>query len=433
MSAIRTALALFTLLSVLHSYAYSEDIRAIKLVSALTPNGNAAPPSGYSLLGELTSSDGTPVNLFGDSIAVSGNTVVIGAPVDVVNGTSYVGAVYVFEKPASGWENMTQVAKLTPSEGEGDIRLGISVAISGDTIVAGAIGISDSGPAYVFVKPEGGWTDMTQTAELSHDDGYTYDGFAISAAISGNTIVVGSSIGAYIYTRPTTGWSNATQTAKLTGQPNNDFGLFVAIQGNTILADNPAGDEGLGSVCVFARPSGGWVNTSAFEAELTASDAAPYSAFGDALAIEGHTIVVGARQALGAGQSPPGAVYVYQEPANGWIAATETAELTVADQTNQELGSSVGVSGGFVIAGAPDARGGGGAAYLFAAPPGGWVNTSTYTKKMGAGHGGLGLSAAIAGTTAFVGAPEQQVGSNVAQGAAYVFGVTGANGATSSY
>lgn len=418
----RTALALLTLLSVLHSYSYAEDFG--RLTSGPVADGDASLPNGFNLLAELTSSDGTPTNLFGVSIAVNGTTVAVGATVDSVNGTPYVGAVYVFEKSANGWQNMTQVAKLTASDGVYLTRLGISVAISGNTIVAGAIGVSNSGPAYVFVKPTGGWTDMTQTAELSHNDGYAYDGFATTVAISGNAIVAGSAIGAYIYVSPSGGWINATQAAKLTEGTNEDFGGSVAIQGNTILADNPAGNDGLGSVCVFAKPPGGWVNTSTFEAELTASDAAPVSAFGGSLAIEGRTIVIGSPQALGTGESPPGAVYVYEEPPSGWTSATETAELTVAGQSNQELGYSVGVSGGFIIAGAPDARGGGGAGYLFAAPPGGWVTTSSYTKKMAAGHGGLGLSAAIGGSTAYLGAPLQEVGSNVDQGAAYVFGMT---------
>lgn len=417
---LRTALALLTLLSVLHSYSYAEDFGGSKLAPRLVTDGDAALPNGYNLLAELTSSDGTPVNLFGYSIAASGTTVVVGSSLDTVNGASGSGAVYVFEKPANGWENMTQVAKLTASDGGTDTRLGVSVAINGNTIVAGAIGASNSGPAYVFVEPPGGWVDMTQTAELSPTDGEEFDYFATSVGISGDTIAVGSSIGAYVYVRPSTGWSDATQTAKLTEDTNYNFGSFVAIQGNTILADYPGSNQGLGSICVFTKPPGGWVNTSTFAAELTVSDAA----IGSSLAIDGHTIVIGSPSALGTGQSPPGAVYVYEEPPSGWTSATETAELTVAGQPTEELGFSVGISGGFIVAGAPDARGGGGAGYIFAAPPGGWVTTSSYTKKMAAGHGGLGFSAAVSGSTAYLGAPLQEVGSNVDQGAAYVFGTT---------
>jgi hypothetical protein len=421
---LRTAFALLTLLSVPLSYSYAGDSGWAKPASEETENGGTILPAGYNLLAELTSSDGTQTNLFGYSIAVSGTTVAIGA---TLNGT---GAVYVFEKPANGWENMTQVAKLTASDGEPDTRLGVSVAVSGDTIVAGAIGVSNSGPAYVFVEPPGGWADMTQTAELSPTDGSEFDYFATSVGISGDTIAVGSSIGAYVYVRPSSGWSDATQTAKLTEDTGYNFGSVVAIQGNTILADYPGSNQGLGSICVFTKPPGGWVNTSTFAAELTVSDAA----VGSSLAIDGHTIVIGSPYALGTGQSPPGAVYVYEEPPSGWTSATQTAELTVAGQPTEQLGYSVGISGGFIIAGAPDARGGvGGAGYLFAAPPGGWVTTSTYTKRMAAGNGGLGFSAAISGSTAYLGAPLQEVGSNVDQGAAYVFGTTTANGADTSY
>ena len=374
----------------------------------------------FGQLAELTASDGGPVSFFGYSIAVSGSTVAVGADLDPANGASAVGAVYVFVKAGSGWENMTQVAKLTPSDGVAGTEMGISVAISGDTIVAGASGLSESGPVYVFVKPPGGWTDMTQTAELSPTDGSSADVFGNSVALSGDTIVVGSAIGAYVYVRPPAGWVDATQTAKLSDGVADELGPWVTIQGD-IVAATPLES---GSVCVFAKPPGGWTNTSAFIARLSPSDGAD-SQFGLSLGISGRTIVVGAPRAHGTGQSPPGAVYVYEEPTSGWVSATETAELTVVGQPTEELGYSVGVSGNFIVAGAPDARGGMGAAYLYSAPAGGWVTTSSYVKRVTAGSSPnevFGLSTAINGPTIFIGAPLLNIGYNIEQGAAFVFG-----------
>ena len=93
---------------------------------------------------------------------------------------------------------MTQTAKLTASDGaEGDY-FGVSVSISGDTVVVGANGDDDngdtSGSAYVFVKPSAGWSNMTQTAKLTASDGVEGDYFGYSVSVSGDTVVVGASL-----------------------------------------------------------------------------------------------------------------------------------------------------------------------------------------------------------------------------------------------
>ena len=177
---------------------------------------------------KLTAGDGAADDRFGYSVAISGDTIVVGAPWDDDNGTNS-GSAYVFVKPGSGWADMTQTAKLTAADGAADDSLGYSVAISGDTIVVGAAwdddnGI-DSGSAYVFVQPGGGWADMTQTAKLTAGDGAANDFFGISVAISSDTIVLGAyydddngtdSGSAYVFVQPGGGWADMTQTAKLT-------------------------------------------------------------------------------------------------------------------------------------------------------------------------------------------------------------------------
>jgi hypothetical protein len=147
-------------------------------------------------LAELTASDGTSGDTFGASVSISGNTVVVGSP----NSNNRQGAAYVFVRPASGWANLTQTAKLTASDGA-DAKLGSSVSISGDTIVVGAPSQPVfhrfnsnhfRGVAYVFVKPASGWADMKPTAKLTASDGAPGDFMGLSVGISGNTIVVGA-------------------------------------------------------------------------------------------------------------------------------------------------------------------------------------------------------------------------------------------------
>ena len=104
---------------------------------------------------KLTASDGAAGDCFGSSVAMSGDTVVVGAVYDDIGANADQGSAYVFSKPAGGWADMTQTAKLTASDGAADDNFGISVAISGDTVVVGAdcddIGANaDQGSAYVF-------------------------------------------------------------------------------------------------------------------------------------------------------------------------------------------------------------------------------------------------------------------------------------------
>ena len=180
---------------------------------------------------KLTASDGAASDYFGYSVAISGDTVVVGAYYDDIGANTDQGSAYVFVKPESGWADMTQTAKLTASDGAASDYFGSSVAISGDTVVVGAyyddIGANaDQGSAYVFVKPASGWADMTQTAKLTASDGAADDYFGNSVAISGDTVVVGAyddDIGsntdqgsAYVFVKPANGWADMTQTAKLT-------------------------------------------------------------------------------------------------------------------------------------------------------------------------------------------------------------------------
>ena len=176
-------------------------------------------------IGQLSASDGATGDQFGGSVAISGNTIVVGA----VLADSGLGAAYVFTEPNAGWGDMTQVAELTASDGVARDFFGDSVSISGNTIVVGAdnasVGANGSqGAAYVFTEPAAGWTNMTQTAKLIASDGQADADFGASVSISGNTVVVGADNpdqltaqgAAYVFTEPATGWANMTQTAELT-------------------------------------------------------------------------------------------------------------------------------------------------------------------------------------------------------------------------
>jgi hypothetical protein len=147
----------------------------------------------------LVAADGHDGNELGVSVAVSGNTVVAGAPRAVAEGSDFgPGIAYVFVKPASGWPaNMDQTAELTASDGVSGDFLGWCVSISGKTVVAGAprasIGSnSGQGAAYLFAEPKGGWTNMHETAKVTASNGAAGDNFGQSVGVSGRTVVGGA-------------------------------------------------------------------------------------------------------------------------------------------------------------------------------------------------------------------------------------------------
>ena len=113
------------------------------------------------------------------------------------NTLSNSGSAYVFTEPASGvWDDATETAKLTASDGVADDKFGTSVAVNGATVVVGATQDADMGSkpglAYVFTKPGAGWATATETAKLTASDAAADDEFGISVAIDGDTVVVGA-------------------------------------------------------------------------------------------------------------------------------------------------------------------------------------------------------------------------------------------------
>jgi hypothetical protein len=393
-------------------------------------------------LAELSASDGTRKNQLGLSVAIGGNTVVVGAPGANDGHNQGAGAIYVFTKPTNGWANMTQTAKLTCANGTTAIPYcGLAVAVGGNTIVTDGYDPTISQfVALVFVEPAGGWRNMTQTAELTVTDQGLTDGGFNSFAISGNTIVAGSELSsvfgfeegeAYVYVEPANGWTDMTQTAILLppqGQQDYAFGSSVALSGNVAVVGAFDANNTVGGAYVFVEPAGGWVNTSQ-TAELSASDGASDSFFGFSVAISGSAVVVGAPYENIGSHSEQGGTYVFVEPTGGWQDMTETAKLTTSTGgTGNLFGYSVSASGNAVLIGAPNVRIGSntaeGAAYIFEKPPTGWATTTQAADKFSAGTKGsnFGASVVLSGATAVVGAPTGVSGGTKSTGAAYVFG-----------
>ena len=337
---------------------------------------------------KLNSSDPAANDQFGISVAVSGETAVVGAWLDD-DGGSDTGSAYVFVRSGTVW---TQQAKLTAFDAAANDNFGTSVALSGDTAVVGAPrngspGQSDEGAAYVFVRSGGIWTLQTKLIASSTQPNLKL-GNAVAvlddtAVIGAEADLGGSNVGkgaAFVFVRSGTLW---TQQAKLTasdaaqGTPDN-LGHSVALSGDTIVAgawqhDLAVGNDH-GAAYVFVEPSGGWANMTE-AAKLTASDAATSDTFGVSVAVSGDTVLVGAHQDDHAGGNGAGSAYEFVKPPGGWVTMTETSKLTASDPgVNDNFGVSVALSGTTAVVGAyRDTNAAGavsaGAAYVFGLCP----------------------------------------------------------------
>jgi hypothetical protein len=392
---------------------------------------------------KLTPTNGTPYAFFG-AAAISGNTVVVGA----YNSIGGQGMLYVFEKPASGWSNMTETARLTTSTPPTCCGLGQSVAISGDTIIAGsgADGSNQGGVAYVYVKPATGWTDMTETATLSASDGFFGQNFGYSVAIDQNTIAVGATSctgdgnfgngEAYVFVKPASGLANMSQTATINDSDAlscDEYGYSIGVSGNTVVVGKPnegmSPPNGFGSAYVFVEPATGWVNMTQ-TAKLSTSDKKVADELGVSVAISGNTIVVGAPDSKNSSGKDAGGAYVYTKPPKGWANMLQTAKITNASGTTVgSFARNLAIDGNTIAVSDGDPGSvstNPGAVYLYVRPAAGWSTTSHPNSKLTASDGqigdSLGQPVSISGKTVVAGAKCASVNGNTCGGAAYVFG-----------
>lgn len=392
-------------------------------------------------------SGGSASNYFGDSVAVDGDVAVVGQPL-TGTGTNPPGSAFVFVRSGGVW---TQAAQLLPSVSQPLDYFGWAVAISGDTVVVGAphetaFGLIDEGIAFVFTRPAGGWSGtLTPSAVL---EGPATNGqpdtTGFSVAISGNTAAVGATgtgnAGAvFVYEKPAPGWSGTLlpsgQLVASDGAAGDDLGSSVGISGDTVVGGARNATRGstasAGKAYVWVKPAGGWNPAANLEtAELLPTDPVSGGSFGGAISIEGANVVVTSPY-FGSDTTLHEKGYVFVQPAAGWSGTvSEDAQLLGADATNSFLfGQSVSISGDTVVIGAPFAdtffTSSEGAAYIFDKPSAGWSGTLYQDAKIYRGSGptadAFGDSVAISGTTILVGAAGETIGGNPSQGAVHVF------------
>jgi len=321
---------------------------------------------------ELTASDGAPGDWFGYGTAISGDTVVVGAPGHDVGGNAEQGAVYVFGYSEGDW---TQQAKLTASDGAAGDQFGTFVGISGDTIAVSApsrkVGANEyQGAVYVFVRSGDAWT---QQAVLTAGDGQPLDYLGFTFGIDGDTVVAGAQfhqVGAnagqgasYVFTQSGGVWSQQATLTAADGAANDSFGWTNGIAGDTVVVGAASANAGTGGSYVFTRTAGVWSQ----QAELTVPGLVPGDLFGSGAGVDGDVAVIGAQHQTIGGNTAQGAAYVYTRTGDTWSAPTQ---LVASDGgADDNFGWWIQAEGNTILVGAPgatvDGKAAQGAAYLY--------------------------------------------------------------------
>jgi YVTN family beta-propeller protein len=377
------------------------DLNAVALVSCASSICDTGPHST-----QLFDPAGVPTN-FGASVDISGNTAVVGTGYLGIN--SAPGAAYVYVKSNGKW---TLQATLHPSDGQVGDRFGEAVAISGKTVVVGASAqdSGSAGSAYVFVRNGTTWSEQ---AHLTASDGVGDNRFGISVGVDANRIVVGAdaSSSAYVFERAAGVWSEKARL-KSSDTGDNGFGVAVAISGGTIAVTatgqyNP--DEGnVGAAYVFTGSGRTWSQ----RAKLTSGSVPLPGQFGWSVDIDKSRLVVGSPHPFDAVN---GSAFVFVKAGGTWAkqAQLTASDTTCVNGCGDEFGWSVSISNRTVMVGAPwadigDRADKAGTAYIFEQP----LNGTTWPEKYRIVepinprfNKNFGFSVAIAGTNAVVGAP----------------------------
>jgi hypothetical protein len=377
---------------------------------------------------KFTASDGADGDRFGISVAIDGDTALVGALLAAVTGHSAQGAAYVFERSGETW---SEVQKLVATDGAAFDRFGASVALEGDTALIGGWGaVGQRGAAWVFTRSGGTWS---QQARLDASDGATNDFLGQSVALSGDTAIAGAwgaDIGgnaeqgaAYIFTRSGTTWSQQAKLTAADGMPNDSFGQTVSLDGDTALAGSPfakVGDNFLqGAAYVFTRSGTTW----SLQTKLTADDGQPLDRLGFAVALDGNTALCSALGASFDNETNRGAAYLFTFAGGNW---TQQAKVGASDGVPfDDFGQSVALAGDTAVVGADFATVGKntfqGAAYVFARSGEEWTEQVKIVASDGEANDDLGISVATDGQRAMAGAWLADVNGIADQGAAYVF------------
>lgn len=252
---------------------------------------------GFGLRSRLLASDGAAGDRMGDSVALCGDIALVGA--------EEANAAYVYSRNQGGVDNRGIVKKLLASDRAGNDDFGISLSLSGDTVVVGAMGhrYTSRGAASVFDRNHGGPDNGGETNEILASDGEGGDRFGRSVAIDEDTLVVGADGdnsrqgSAYVFSRNRGGpggWGEVKKLRNTDGSGGDSLGSSAVIAGDTIIVGAPgSGGWDGGSILTFSRNLGGADNRGQSR-RIAVGSATTLAGFGSAVALSNDLLLAGA-------------------------------------------------------------------------------------------------------------------------------------------
>ena len=334
--------------------------------------GNGGPGSAYIFHyngitwveeAKLTASDGQAGDEFGESVAISGDYALIGAHEDDDHGPQS-GSAYIFHYNGSIW---VEEAKLTASDGAEDDVFGQSVSLSGDYALIGAPGDGGyTGSAYIFHYDGSLWVEE---ARLRASDGAEADYFGHSVSLSGNYALIGAffdddngsgSGSAYVFHFDGSSWVEEAKFTASDGEGGEYFGYSVSLSGDRALIgaynDSQNGIGSVGSAYIFYHDGSTWVE----EAKLTDGTGVGYHRFGWSVSLSGEYALIGSYSDEDLGPSS-GSAYIFRYDGADWL---EEAKLLASDGTEYDyFGWSASLSADHALIGATGD--GNGTAYVY--------------------------------------------------------------------
>ena len=409
-----------------------------------TPGGTAAGSAyvftrsgtAWSEQQKLLASDGSADDAFGFSASISGDMVVAGAFMDAVSGEVGAGSAYAFVRSGTSW---TEHRKLGAWDNVQNDHFGQSVSLSGETLVVGSYGDTtpageEAGSAYIFVRSGSTWVEQQK---LFASDGATRDYFGSSVSVFGDTVVVGAPFhdttaglevgAAYVFVRSGTMWSQQQKLVASDAAAGDYFGTSIALSADTIAAgaplDDNAGGTDAGSAYVYVRSGTSWSE----QQKLQASDATAGALFGFATAVTDDTFVAGAPDHDTPNGVNSGAAYVFVRSGATW---TEQQRVLSSDgAADDRFGYAVSAADDALVVGAPfDDLGSvadAGSAYFFVRSGASWSQQQKLQASDGTPGDHFGTSVSLSSNRIVVGTPVKDTSLGDGAGTAYLFGRSG--------
>ena len=337
----------------------------------------------------FAASDGVDMDLFGYSVAVDGDTAIVGARWEDNDGVD-VGAAHLFARDEGGAGAWGEQKRLVASDGPLSYRFGNAVSLDGDIALVGAPGssvaASAGGAVYVFGRDQGGPDNWGEAARILPSDRQEAAWFGFSVDIDGDLAVIGAITddgpgvrcgAAYVFYRsggtPGT-WREIKKLTAFDAVDQDEFGISVAVSDDLIIVGADWKREAgvaVGAAYIFGRNQGGQDNWGLIK-KLSAADAANGDVFGISVSISNEYALVGASGADGTA-TDLGAVYVFRRNLGGTDAWGIKGKITPLDASESgSFGHSVALAGDLFAVGAPIKPGGGvyrGAVYVFRINP----------------------------------------------------------------